>query len=274
VKQFLCILITAVTLLFSVHANSQSLLNPVSADAWSGGGSSVTEKNVFSVFNNPSITAETKQFQLGLFSEQRFNETKLTTAGIALVIPTKWIHIGLGFSHFGYTLFNQQKCGITISKKLSKQFSAGVTFSFLGTFVSEQPYTGNIIGELGLFYKYSAKLHFGIFILNPAQNKYSVSGNEKIPTLARLGIEYSISDKLRLILETEQMLNADLVYRGGIKYQIHELFLVSVGAANNPVYLTFGCGIKLKQFKINYAAAIHEVLGYSPHLDLIFSAEK
>jgi hypothetical protein len=49
---------------------------------------------------------------------------------------------------------------------------------------------------------------------------------------------------------------------------------LSIGSANNPVYLTFGTGVKLKQFQIDFAASFHQILGFSPHLGLSFPVQK
>ena len=253
---------------------AQIIFNPVGADAWSIGASSVVTQNVFSSFNNPAAISCIKKVQAGIYSEQRFRESKLNCSSISIVVPSKYIHFGFSLNHFGYELFNQQHVGLSIGKKLSKQFSLGVTFSYFGTNISEQPHNGNFLGALGLLYQPFQKWHFGMFIFNPTQSKYSLNSSERIPTFARVGVSYAISDKVQIISETEQTLNQNLVWRGGLKYQIHEILSLSIGAANNPVYLTFGTGIKLKNFKFDFATSVHQVLGVSPHLSISFPVEK
>jgi hypothetical protein len=253
---------------------AQNIFNPIGADAWSVGASSVISQNVFSVFNNPAAISDFKKVNAGINSEQRFSEIKLNTSSIALVVPSKFINIGFSINHFGYELFNQQKFGLSLGKKLSKQFSLGVTFSYFETNISEQVPAGNFFGEMGLLYQPFSKWHFGMFIFNPNQSKYSFISYDRIPTFVRFGVSYDVSDKVQFISETEQILNQSLVLRGGIKYQIHEILSLSIGAANNPVYLTFGTGIKLKSFKVDFAASVHQVLGVSPHLSISFPLNK
>ena len=118
------------------------------------------------------------------------------------------------------------------------------------------------------------KIHFGIFFFNPTQSKYSINSYDRIPTFARLGLRYDISDKVQLITEIEQILNQSLIFKGGVKYQIHDILSLSIGAANNPVYLTFGTGIKLKKINVDFAASIHQVLGVTPHLSISIPIEK
>jgi hypothetical protein len=263
-----------IALLFFINGSAQNSLNPVGAEAWGLAGSSVTSQNAYAVFNNPAALGYLQKFQAGIYSEQRFNESKLSTASMAIVAPSKYIHVGLGIHHFGYSLFNQQKVSVALSKQLFKQFSIGATFSYFGTTISEQPHTGNILGELGLLYQATQALTIGLFIFNPTQSYYSTNTIERIPTYARFGVSYSVSEKVKLLGEAEQILNQKMVLRGGVLYQIHEILSLSVGAANNPVYYSFGTGIKLKPFKIDFAASYHEVLGVSPHLSVSFPVKK
>ncbi len=253
---------------------AQNIFNPIGADAWGIAGSSVSTQNIFSTFNNPSAISSLKKVSVGIYSEQRFAETKLNSSSIAIVVPSKFINVGFSINHFGYELFNQQKFGLSLGKKLTRQFSLGVTFSYFEINISEQPHNGNLLGEFGLHYQPFLKWHLGMFIFNPTQSKYSLISYDRIPTYARFGASYDVSDKVQIISETEQTLNQNIVLRGGIKYQIHEIFSLSIGAANNPVYITFGTGIKLKNFKVDFAASIHQLLGISPHLSVSFPIEK
>lgn len=256
------------------NGQAQTVFDPIGAEAWSIGAASVSSQNVFSVFNNPSAISDFKNINAGISSEQRFGESKLSKESIAFVLPTKFINVGLSINHFGYTLFNQQKISLSLAKKLSKQFSLGITFSYFETNISEQNHSGNFLGELGLLYHPFSKWHLGMFIFNPTQSKYTEYSYDRIPTYARFGVSYDISDKVKFVTEAEQILNQKIVLRGGIKYQIHKILSLSLGAATNPVFVTFGTGIKLKNFKVDFAASFHQVLGISPHLSISFPVNR
>jgi long-subunit fatty acid transport protein len=259
---------------YAAHALSQQIVNSVGAIAWSRGGASVTSQDIWSVWNNPAGISHLKTFQAGIYSEQRFHESKLSTASAAIVIPTKFIHTGFSIHHVGYSLFNQQKISATLSKKLMKQCSIGATFSYLGTHISEQEPAGNIIGEIGLMYQISAALRLGVFVFNPTQSKYSTHSIDKIPTYSRIGLAYDVSEKLHLLGEVEQTLNRKTIMRAGIHYQLHDNMSLSVGGANNPVYYTFGTSIKWKILHMDFAASVHEILGVTPHIGLSFPVKK
>jgi hypothetical protein len=150
----------------------------------------------------------------------------------------------------------------------------GVTFSYFNTNISEQPRAGNMLGEAGLLYQATTALTFGIYVFNPTQSFYSANTKERIPTIARAGVTYDVSDKLQMLGEAEETLNQKIILRGGLKYRIHEHLLLSAGAANNPVYLTFGAGVNMKYMRIDFAAGIHQVLGLTPYLAIVFPPDK
>jgi hypothetical protein len=69
-------------------------------------------------------------------------------------------------------------------------------------------------------------------------------------------------------------LNRQLVVRSGVHYQLHEKVSLSIGAATNPLYYTFGTSLKWKRLQMDFATSIHEVLGITPHLGLSFPVKK
>ncbi|MFI5221970.1 MAG: hypothetical protein ACHQK8_06580, partial [Bacteroidia bacterium] len=228
---FCCLFIS-----FSVLA--QPVFDPVGADAWGTGGCSAASRNIFAVFNNPAAFSGEKKLSGGIYSEQLFHETKLTRSCLAMVFPMRFIHSAISIDHYGYSLFSQQKLGFSLSKKLVNNFSLGVTLGYFNTNISEQNPAGNFYGEFGVWYKPIRKIQFGLYVFNPTQNKYSSLSYDKMPTIARIGTTYEVSDKVDLLLETEQTLNQQLFFRGGIKYRMNEIFSVSIGAANVPVIYT------------------------------------
>ena len=264
------VFIVLLVLLSFKTVSSQNILTATNSEAWGVGGASVMSKDVFGVFNNPSAYSEIKKLQCGIYSEQRMSQTKLGSVALSLVIPTTFMNIGFAVSHLADTFINQEKVNASLSKKISKNFSIGATVSYLVTYSAGQPFSGNIIYEFGGIYDINNRFQFGVFIFNPTQRNYSDFSNDKIPTYYRIGGGYDVLDRLRFVFEMQQLFNQQILFRGGIRYNTNGLLTLSAGLANNPVYITFGIGIRLKKFKLDYAASFHEVLGYSPHLGIIF----
>lgn len=255
-------------------AYTQLITAPTGAEQWMLAGSSVAITNVFSANNNAGAITQTKTFQAGLYSEQRFSESHLQTTNVCLVVPTKHIHIGGSINYFGYSAFNQQRFALSVAKQLSSGFSLGVQLNYVSTYIQDYGTTGSPTLGIGIYSKPLANLSLAFVVFNPTQTTYGKNSKDRIPTYARLGCGYTLSSKLKLVAEADQQLNAKLIWRGGVYYQIHEVLALALGVSNAPTHFTFGTSITLKKIKVDLAASVHEVLGITPHLAIVFPVVK
>ncbi len=240
----------------------------IGAKSWGLGGASVSDETIFSTQNNPAAITYLQNIQAGIYSENRFMISNLGLHSVSLVIPFRWVHVGILVNHFGYSAFNQQKISLSMAKKLSSTFSLGANISYMRLNIAEQEGAGNVLIETGVYYKPQKNLTVGMLLFNPTQNKYSTNAVDKIPTFARLGLRYELNKKIQLLAESNKTLGEDLINRFGIDYQILPSFALRCGFANNPLYYTFGCSIKYKKTHFDFASSVHEILGLSPHFSM------
>lgn len=250
--------------------NAQIVHDPIGARAWSLGGSSAAESNVFSVNNNMASSAELKNYQLGIYNQTRFGVKELNLINSSFVLQTKFIHLGLSINHYGYEKYNQQNFSFGIAKKLNNNFNLGVTINYLTINIAEQENTGALTGSLSVFYKINKNLHLGVLLFNPTQSNYHINTYGKVNTFGRIGVKYQVNKSVYLIGDLDKTLEQETILRGGINYSFHPNFDLSLGYANNPNYLTFGFNAKVKKMDLAFAASMHEILGFTPHIGLIF----
>ncbi len=250
--------------------NAQIVHDPIGAKAWSLGGSSTAESNVFSINNNMASSAEVKNYQVGIYNQTRFGVKELNLINSSLVLPTKFMHLGLSINHHGYEKYNQQNFSIGIAKKLNTNFNLGITLNYLTINIAEQENTGAFTGSLNAFYKINKNLQLGVLLFNPSQSDYHINNYGKVNTFGRIGIKYQVNRSVFLIGDFDKTLEQETILRGGINYAIHPQFDLSLGYANNPNYLTFGFNAKIKKMDLAFAASMYEVLGFTPHIGLIF----
>ncbi len=250
--------------------NAQIVHDPIGARAWSLGGSSTAESNVFSVNNNMASSAELKEYQIGIYNQTRFSIKELNLINSSFLLPTKFIHLGLGINHYGYEKYNQQNFSFGIAKKLNNNFNLGVTINYLTINIAEQENTSALTGSLSAFYKINKNFQLGVLLFNPTLSNYSINGYGKINTFGRIGVKYQVNKSVYLIGDLDKTIEQETILRGGINYALHPNFGLSLGYANNPNYLTFGFNTKIKQMDLAFAASMHEILGFTPHIGLIF----
>ena len=62
--------------------------------------------------------------------------------------------------------------------------------------------------------------------------------------------------------------------RGGLEYEAFKNFYIRAGAQTNPGILSFGLGYGIRFAQINVAAQLHNELGASIQIGMIFSIGK
>jgi len=249
---------------------AQVLFTPIGAEAWGKGGCSTASENIWAINNNVAGICSFKNTSFGINNQVPFKITELSLSSLALVAPTKWVHTGFSLDNYGNALFNQQKISLGLAKLLSKTFSIGISLDYVHTQIQGYGNSGTFVPAGGVLYKPHQKLHIGLKIFNPNQIKYSENITDKIPTYARLGLLYKINNHVQLLVDADKTLQKDMIMRCGIDYEIHPSFSLRAGWASNPMFFTFGFALSLKKLRIDFASSIHEVLGLTPHLALVY----
>ncbi|MDQ3049045.1 MAG: hypothetical protein M3R27_15960, partial [Bacteroidota bacterium] len=108
----------------------------------------------------------------------------------------------------------------------------------------------------------------------PTRAKIADYDDERLPTIIRLGLDYSFSDKVTIAVETEKDIAQKAVFKAGIEYKAVKEFYIRAGISTNPVLSSFGCGIHLKNFTIDLSSGYHQTLGFCPQLGLSYSFKK
>lgn len=249
-----------------IHA--QGIHGVIGADAWMQGGSSATLSNAYAVLNNPAQISYLKKWQVGLYSEQRFNRKELTLANFSLAVPNKVIDVGLAVNYFGFQDFNQQRIAFSASKKLAETFSLGVQLNYVATNIKEYGNARALVLGAGVSYQPIKKVQLGLTVFNPSQQQLSNNVSDIIPAFARLGVKYQVNDKVYITGEADQQLEKKTVFRGGLRYEAHKRVALAIGASNQPTLFTFGTSILVGNLSIDAAATVHQTFGFTPQLGL------
>jgi hypothetical protein len=270
-KLCICLLITCGVLKL---VNAQQIHGVIGADVAILGNASVTASSVFSVVNNPAQVAMSKHWQAGIYSSQRFGQKELTLSNISFIVPTKAVSFGFGINHYGFSTFNQQRFVVSVGKKLSETVALGVQLNYAQTTIVDYGNAGAFVLGMGITYKPITKLQLGFMVYNPTQQKMSNLVSDKIPSYARLGLNYQVNEKVHVLTETEQQLTQQTILRAGIRYQLNPKFILGMGLSTQPVCFTFGATVKVNKLAIDVAAGIHQVLGILPQVSLRLPLEK
>ncbi len=244
---------------------------PEGARSSAMGGASVALADFWSLQNNQAGMAWQEHLTAGAYYENRFLVKELSLKSAGAVLPVRYGVFGLKVSHFGYEQFNESKFGLAYARKLSERFAVGMQLDYLHTAIGgDYGSHGALTFEVGLLARIDDHLSLGAHIYNPIRAQMADYADERIAAAFRLGAAYAFDENLTLTAEAEKQSDFDVNLKFGIEYRLIPQLCVRGGIATDPALYSFGFGVLLGNLQIDISSSIHQVLGYSPQVGLIY----
>lgn len=271
----LFLLITLILSTSTLFAND--FINPIGGRAAAMGGCSVASRGLWAMQNNPAGMANLDKFNFGLYYENRWFLPETAYKSGAIALPTKFGCLGVSFNQFGSSKYSENKFGLAYAKDFGPYFQMGLQLDYL--LISSGDIYGRqsaITFELGIQSQVTEKLQLGTYVFNPVSFRLQQSLNqEKLPIVFRFGAAYQFTKDFVGQCEIEKNTEREGVsLRGGLEYEALKNFYLRAGVQSNPGILTFGLGYALRFVKIDAAAQLHQELGASIQISMVFSIGK
>jgi hypothetical protein len=249
--------------------------NPVGARSAALANSSVSLTDVWSAQHNQAGLAFVRNVSTGIYYENKFMIKELGLKAGAFALPIKGGTFGLLVSNFGYHLYNENKCALSFAKAFGEKFSIGISMDYLNVLIGEgYGRKDMLVAEMGILSKPLKNITIGAHIYNPTRTKIATYNSERIPTIFRFGGNYTFSDKVLFAIETEKDISCKALFKAGIEYKPIKQFYLRTGISTNPVLSSFGFGINIKDFQIDFSTHYHQILGFSPQFGLTYVSKK
>jgi hypothetical protein len=244
------------------------------ARALSIGGASATLQDHWAVFHNQAGLIGVKEFSAGVFFQNNFLLTELSTRGAAIALPVGDGVFGLAVRNFGYSLYNEGTYGLAYARKLSESLSVGVQINYLNMRIAEDYGTRSTFVVAGGF-QYRAGEHVSIagHLYNPSRSQLTEFNDERIPTLLSGAVQYTFSDRTFMVGQVVKEVDKPASFRFGVEYRLVDRLLLRAGAGTEPTQTSFGLGIDLNQFRIDLGSGYNNILGYIPQISLSYHAK-
>ena len=253
------------------------LIHPLGGRAAAMGGSSVASQGLWAMQNNPAGMANLERISLGLYYENRWMLPETAYKCGAFALPTKFGCLGLSFNQFGSWKYNENKFGLAYAKDFGRYLQIGLQLDYLMLKIGNDYGTFNAFTfELGLQSQVTDKLTLGTYIFNPVNFSFEQTLNhEKLPIVMRFGLAYKFTKDFIGQCEIEKNTEKEgASLRGGLEYEAFKQFYIRAGVQTNPGILSFGLGYTIRFAQINVAAQLHNELGASVQIGMIFSIGK
>ncbi len=269
------ILFTLFLFIFVINTNAQKIPTNLGSAQSAMGGTGVASTDLWSSANNQAALGFNTQWGAGFYYENRFMTKELSLNALSIVIPTNRGSFSANMSYFGYSQYNEKKLGLAYGLPLSNRLALGVQMDYLSTNIGNNYGSmGVFTFEIGLMAKISDELTLGAHVFNPIQVKLNDYNNERIPPLMKIGLQWKLDNSFTAAFEAQSDINHPVVLRGGLEYRIKGVLYTRIGISNNPTIFSFGVGLQMKSFRLDFSSSMHQVLGYSPQLSLIYQMDK
>lgn len=238
------------------------------------GGTSVNQSDLWSVENNMGALAFYNKTAVGAYYSNSFLVKELAHKSIVATYALKNSGFGLSLSQFGYSLYQENKVGLSYGLKLSDNFGAGVQLNYFNLKIGEgYGSTGVLMAKVGVYTKITDELSLAATISNPTRAQLNDYKDERLPTEIQIGLNYEFSKKLNTSIQVAKDLDFDPSLQLGLEYQVIEILYLRAGIANKPAESTFGFGIFFKDFQMDFASCFDSNLGFSPKISLSYTFE-
>ena len=235
--------------------------------------SSVAVTGFWGIMNNQAGMAMLTSGELAFSYENKFllKETGNSTAAFAY--PVNFGVLGVTFNYFGYSKYNEMKAGLAYARAFGKYIRIGVQLDYLHTFIAEGYGTkSNFTFEIGVQSDVTKNLTLGAYVFNPVMVKLSDYANERIPAIFRFGATWHFSEAFFATAEIEKnSFYPSVIFRGGLEYNLKNMFVFRTGVGTEQEIFSIGFGMYLKGFKLDIAATMNKVLGFSPQVSLSYA---
>jgi hypothetical protein len=245
---------------------------PVGARTISLGGVSLLPADFWSVFNNQAGIATQTNWGIGFAYDSYLGLDKnLSLKSGALLIPTNSGTFGLSMNYYGYSAYHQDKIGLAYGKSLGKIFHVGLQLDYLALSIGDGYGKDHALTfEIGILAILSDKLQIASHIYNPFLVKLGKLNPEIQPALLKFATSYQIDETLLLLAEYEQNIQGHGILKFGMEYQLIKQIQVRLGLSTNPNLFSFGFGLHLNAFQLDFGTSYHQILGFSPKVSLYY----
>lgn len=240
------------------------------------GGATVTGIDLWSAHHNQAGLGWLQNASAGVYYESRFLLKELGIGGFVFAYPTSSGTFALHATQFGYAQYNETKISLDYGMALNEKIAVGVGLNYQGIRVAAENY-GNktaFTAEVGVMAKLTDELTIGAHVFNLTRAKLAPYNDERIPTNFRLGIGYQVSSKVVINAETEKDIDHEAMFKVGVEYRVMDLLYLRGGISTEPTLTSFGFGLVLNNFLLDFSSNIHPTLGITPQFSLTYQLTK
>jgi len=225
------------------------------------------EDDGWALFFNPAGLAGIQSFRISIFAAPSpYGLSELSTAALAVEMPTDRGCFGLGLRRYGFDLYRE------VSGTLSYATTVvGVSFGLNCNYhsVSIQNYgSASTVGfDAGFVIPLFQNLQWGMAATNVNAPVIGVS-REPLPRRFSTGVSYVFANRFTLAFDVLKESGFDVSPRGGCEYRIIDAVALRCGFKDAPSEFSGGIGIRYAALDFDYAYVMNPDLGGTQEISI------
>ncbi len=257
------------------------LFSPATATGQSGARSialaesTVADHSFWAVGGNPAGLATHKYLEAGFSTKNSYLLKELQSTEMALAFGGKPGSMAISLTRFGFSLYSENKLGLSYARNFREKISVGIELHYTTLVVGEEKLKSSS-GDFnaGIIFQATSKVKIGFQAGNPGSFLFLKENKSNEIPFFRLGMVFDESKNLRILVETEKIIDQKPVWKCGLEIFPCDKFTIMTGISAPPLSISVGSGLKLHRLQIDIASSYHHVLGFSPCLSIQYSLNK
>jgi hypothetical protein len=217
--------------------------------------------NIFQIVSNPANLESLKKFNIGFYSERKYNLMELSNHIMVSGFSFGEIKMGLFVQQAGTSKFNQHAFGFCLSKKIGENTSMAIQSSFLQNNISKYRNQKYIAAEVGLVTNLSRVIKMGFTAENYMSFNKQTSLDHSYLINISTGVFYEISKQFSLNINCYKKSNLSAFFSGNMKYQIHKKIALNLGFFSNTNSTNIDISYSGKKINFVLITTFHPILG-------------
>ena len=230
--------------------------------------------DVLSHAANEAALAQVNGFSAGVYVERKYLLDGFNQFSASIALPSKSGVFGLQLHQFGNIDFAQSQAGISYGRKLFDKLDVGALFHYNSFRVAGYGNASALNVEAGALLHITDQLHAGIHVANPYAARFGPYKTEKLSSVYSFGFGYDAGDQFFISTEVEKIEGMLLNFNASIHYKVAERLHARGGISSAATLMFLGTGYSFDNMRIDVTASIHQQLGMSPGIAIIFNQKK
>lgn len=214
--------------------------------------------------NPASLVQESHTIQVAAQYENRYMLAALNTASLQAAYCNPYLNVGVSFSFFGYSRYQEMMAGITLARSFGR-FSLGLQGNYIAVYCGDElKYRGTFIPQIGATVDITSRLTIGLHAFNPFWQKIHIEEgiNRVLPIIYSVGTDYRFIDNLRWAVQADYDVRSTYRVATALEWQAIDLLVIKAGVYYRQQLVgCMGIGITWDKLRFDAHFELNPTLG-------------